>query len=117
MNTEMIKLSLAQRFGGRRAIVPTSVSYDSTSKRRVITGYYLPQYSQYIKFYMYNPATHRTIAEEEGIDRPDPVIIRINSNCSIKEVEFDDPLKQLIMDTDQVDKYLAKPRQDGVFTS
>lgn len=110
MNTGMIKLARAQRFGGRKPIVPVEVKYNSESKRRVITGYYLPEYSQYIKFYMYNPATHRTIAEDEGIEHPEQVTIRINSNCSIKEVEFDDPSRPPVLTVDEYAAELAKPR-------
>lgn len=110
MNTQMVKLNVAQRFGGRQAIVPIKVEYNSDSKRRIITGYYLYWYKEYIKFFMYNPATHRTIAEEEGIEKPDPVIIRINSNCSIKEVKFDNPALPPVMTVDEYAAELAKPR-------
>lgn len=117
MNTEMIKLGVAQRFGGRQAIVPTRVEYKSTSKRRVITGYYLYWYREYIKFYTYNPETHRTIAEEQGIAMPDPVIIQINSNCTIKEIEWDDPTPRIAMTPSEIDAELLKPRHNGVFPS
>lgn len=109
MFKDMVKLSRAQRFGGRKPIVPVEYTY-GTGKRRVITGYYLPEYSQYIKFFMYNPATHRTIAEEEGIEMPDPVIIRINSNCSIKEFKFNNPALPPVMTVDEYAAELAKPR-------
>lgn len=110
-DAQMVKLSVAQRFGGRQPIVPVRVDYSSESKRRIITGYYLYWYREYIKFHMYNPATHRTIAEEEGIEKPQPVIIRINSNCSIKEVEFDNPFRTPVMTPAEIDAQLLKPRK------
>ena len=112
-----IKLGIAQRFGGRQPIVPIKWEYNSESKRRVITGYYLYWFREYAKFYTYNPETRRTIAEEQGTVMPEPVIIRINSNCTIKEVEWDNPFPRIAMTPEEIDAELLKPRTNGVFPS
>lgn len=88
---EILKLGRPYSFGGRQAIVPIKYTI-SMNKRSEIVGYYPYWYREYLKFVTIDTRKgppFKTIAEKEGLTKdmmPEPVTIRINRNCTIREL-------------------------------